>query len=98
MIGKRFNLIFDSRGSKCLLISNYSKLSINYNYRISNGGKKNKSIYLNDFIDVKGWKAIGKRIDNKKRMSGFKFYDNPEKEETLNNENINSDGNLTLFK
>ena len=99
-IGKRFNLIFEARGSKSLLISNFSKLSIDYNYRILNGEKKNKSIYINDFIDIKGWKANGKKLDNKRRMSGFKFKEIVDKEKNENNDDIklDPDNELTLFK
>ena len=65
--------------------------------------KKNKQILNKDLVDVKGWKSIGNRLDNKIRMSGFKF----EKVKFDNNENIknkigeedksNDLENLTLF-
>ena len=99
-VGRRFNLISDNRGSKCILISNYESLFLHYNYRISNGIKKSKKIFINDFINVKGWKAIGKKIDNKMRMSGFSFelYDNSNKQK---NDNViidkNKSNELTLF-
>jgi len=73
LISKRFNLISENRGSKCLLISNYRSLYIHYNYRLKNGDKKNKKVLVDDFIDIKGYKAIGKILDNKLRMSGFNF-------------------------
>ena len=89
-------LISDSRGSKCILLSNYNNLELTYSYRIKNNEKKNKSLVVNTFIHKKGWKAIGKMIDNKKRMSSFKFIHmkNHNKEENKEND-INDE--LTLF-
>ena len=58
---------------------------------------KNKTIYINEFIDVKGWKAIGKRLDNRKRMSAFEFVHNLQSELDTTDENNNSN-ELTLFK
>ena len=68
-----------------------------------NGSKKQKNINIDSFIDIKGYKAIGKIIDNKKRMSGFNLSsqekvdaDNSETK-VINENNIQEDGNLTLF-
>ena len=47
-----------------------------FNYRLNNGEKKKKEIIVNDFIDLKGWKAIGNKILKHKNMSGFKFVKN----------------------
>ncbi len=76
VLAKRFNLISENRGSKCILLSNFKSLFIDYNYRLKSGEKKNKQILVDDFIDIKGYKAIGKILDNKLRMSGFKFNEN----------------------
>ena len=73
VLAKRFNLISENRGSKCILLSNFKSLFIDYNYRLKNGEKKKKQILVDDFIDIKGYKAIGKILDNKLRMSGFTF-------------------------
>ena len=101
LIGKRFGLISDNRGSKCILISNYKSLFVNYNYRLKNGDKKNKQLFVDDFIDVKGYKAIGKILDNKLRMSSFNFEEN-KIDENIKSTNDNKDENeqteeLTLF-
>jgi len=98
MVDKKFSLISDSRGSRCKLVSNYNQLLINYNYKLKNNEKISKEVNINDFIDIKGYKSIGKRLDNKSHMSGFGFKeilseigsDNNDHEDSLNNE-------LTLF-
>ena len=79
-----------------------------FNYRLKNGEKKEKLIDIIEFIDVKGWKAIGNKISDYLRMSGFEFYGNPEREipssdlviedESTNiKEDDNQNDELTLF-
>ena len=72
-LDKKFNLISESRGSKCKLVCNYNQLLIKYSYKLKNNEKIHKELNVNEFIDVKGYKSIGKRLDNKLHMSGFKF-------------------------
>ena len=99
MIDKKFGLISDSRGSRCKLVSNYNQLLINYSYKLKNNDKVSKDVNVNDFIDIKGYKSIGKRLDNKSHMSGFAFKeiiseinsDNTEQDEDSENKE------LTLF-
>ena len=98
MVDKKFNLISESRGSKCKLVCNYDQSLIKYSYKLKNNEKIHKELNVNQFIDVKGYKSIGKRLDNKLHMSGFKF------EEILSESNLddsNEDDSinkeLTLF-
>ena len=88
MINRRFLIINDYRGSKCCLISNFKSLYIHYNYHIKNGEKRNKEVLIDEFVNIKGWKASGNKLDDKKRMSSFKFVENISK--AVNEE-------LTLF-
>ena len=100
LIGKRFNLISEKRGSKCILLSNKTSLLIHYNYRLKNGEKKSKKILVDDFIDIKGYKAIGKMIDNRSRMSGFRFKSNNNNVDKINEFDLidnNKSSELTLF-
>ena len=98
MVDKKFNLIPESRGSKCKLVCNYDQLLIKYSYKLKNNEKIHKELNVNEFIDVKGYKSIGKRLDNKLHMSGFKFeeivsesnLDNSNEDDSINTE-------LTLF-
>ena len=93
LIGNRISLITENWGSKYMLISNEPVLNLNYNYRLKNGDKKSKKISVNEFIEIKGYKAIGKIIDSKLRMSGFKF----ESIEENNDGTIENSKELTLF-
>ena len=87
-IGKRYLLISENRGSKLLLVSSEDKLNILYNYKTKRGEKKSKIVLNYDIVNIKGWKALGNRLDNKSRMSAFSF-------QPLDNEIIN-DNNLEL--
>ena len=93
MINKKFNIISENRGSKLILAKSFNKSKIKYNYRLKSGDKKSKTIIVNDFIPIKGWKAIGNQLDDKLRMSGFEIIE-------IENEiikNKTDDSNLTLF-
>ena len=106
MLDRKYCLIQDSRGSKCILLTSLKNVDLEYNYRLSNGDKKSKLINVNSFIDVKNSKALGNKIDHKKRMSAFIFIEsktvNKAVEENNSKENdtdikiINND-ELTLF-
>jgi len=100
-LSRRYTFISENRGSKLLLLSNFYSLMISYNYRINNGEKRSKNIIVNDYIDIKGYTAQGRILDNKKRMSGFKFKDitldnNIDIVKNSNDDNHNND-DLTLF-
>ena len=101
VIGKKFMLIPEERGSKLILVTSSNKVDIKYNYRMKNGDKKEKSILNTDLVDVKGWKAIGNRLDDKLRMSAFTFSEVLEDEEEQDSSeplNLNEESeNLTLF-
>tara|TARA_B100002052_G_scaffold252233_1_gene240702 strand:+ start:1893 stop:4457 length:2565 start_codon:yes stop_codon:yes gene_type:complete len=90
-INKLFSFIDDSRGSKFIRASTFTNLLLNYNYRIKNGDKKLKTLNVDDFIDVKGWKAIGNKIPDQYRLSAFKFFDNTKKDKIdLNQQKLDS--------
>jgi len=97
VLDKKYLLISEARGSKLILVSSIENINILYNYRMGNGDKKNKKIYNKDLVSVKGWKAIGNRLDNKSRMSGFKFnnINNDDNAENIKLEDETE--NLTLF-
>ena len=106
---KRYSFITENRGSKLLAFSSFKSLDIEYNYRVSNGTKRTKRLNVNKFIDVKGYKALGKILDNKKRMSAYNFIkledvdhlneipDNIKKEDVIKLNSDNDDKELTLF-
>tara|TARA_Y100001970_G_scaffold124890_2_gene154655 strand:+ start:16569 stop:19118 length:2550 start_codon:yes stop_codon:yes gene_type:complete len=102
VLDKKYLLISDTRGSKLINISSSPEINISYNYRMKNGDKKNKIVFNQDVVSVKGWKSIGNRLDNKSRMSGFDFkiinqsIDEDKKDDKIIEDNNKSD-NLTLF-
>ena len=95
LIGNRVNLISENWGSKFILVSNHPVLNLEYKYRLKNGEKKSKTIFVNDFIELKGYKALGKIIDNKLRMSTFTF-EHLTNDDQNNNED-DKENELTLF-
>jgi len=102
VVGRRYSLISESRGSKLILVSKDSGLIIRFDYRLNNGEKKHKEILLDTYIDIKGWKAKGKILDNKKRMSAFTFISKDYKQKTQSKVSLNKQKNadnseLTLF-
>ena len=54
---------------------------------------ENINTILDDFIDIKGWKAIGNKISNYLRMSGFDFYENPN-HKLISNSIIDNDSDV----
>ena len=87
-----FLFISKERASKLVAITLYGTPSLLFNYRLNNGDKKEKEIIVDDFVGIKGWKALGNKILKYKNMSAFRFIDNEVKEETDGNQET-----LTLF-
>ena len=98
-LGKRYLLINDSRGSKMILISSSSNIEISFNFRTKRGEKKSKKVLNYNIVSVKGFSATGNMLDNKSRMSGFKFHEIEDNEESLDQESIDNkkNDNLELF-
>ena len=95
--GKRFGFISDERGSKLHLVTMDHAPTLSFNYRTKRGDKKSREEYLVEFVDVKGWKAMGNKLGSFLRMSGFKWIKNQESDiSEEENENIDPD-ELTLF-
>ena len=98
-LGKRYLLINDSRGSKMILISSSSNIEISFNFRTKRGEKKSKKVLNYNIVSVKGFSATGNMLDNKSRMSGFKFHEIENSEESLDQELTDNkkNDNLELF-
>tara|TARA_B100000614_G_scaffold170279_1_gene151607 strand:+ start:2223 stop:4793 length:2571 start_codon:yes stop_codon:yes gene_type:complete len=90
---KLFSFIDESRSSKFIKSNIFINSDLEFNYRLKNGEKKSKTIIISDFIDIKGWKALGNKLPNFLRMSGFKFSEikSDESEFESDNEEINKD-------
>ena len=93
--GRRFSFVSENRGSKLVLVSTDEKPLLEFSYRTKRGDKKSKKENLVEFVEMKGWKAMGNKLGNYLRMSGFKWLEeNDEKSEILE-ERDNTE--LTLF-
>lgn len=62
-IGKKFSFISEEKGSKLLLVSTDPSPAFEITYR-KKGSKENEQdiIVFEEFIDVKGWKAVGNKL------------------------------------
>ncbi len=60
-IGKRFNFISESRGSKLFFASNQGETTVDVKYK-EGRSHQNKTFNLEELIDIKGWKAIGNKF------------------------------------
>ncbi len=69
-LNQRFNFLTDDRNTKLYFASVHEKPKLNYSYRVK-GGKEEGTVDLAEFIDVKGWKALGNKLIDKK-ISSFK--------------------------
>jgi topoisomerase-4 subunit A len=68
-IGKRFSFINESKGSKMVAVSTHEAPQVEIKMqREKKGDKETESILLSAFIDVKGWKATGNKLNYYKVM------------------------------
>ncbi|HHJ50737.1 MAG TPA: DNA gyrase/topoisomerase IV subunit A, partial [Phaeodactylibacter sp.] len=81
-IGRRFKFITDHPQSKLLFVSLSANPKISYSMRLK-GRKMEGQIALADFMDVKGWKAIGNKLSDK-RLSSVKEVSDEEENATQN--------------
>lgn len=69
-LNQRFNFLSEDKNTKLYFASVHEKPKLNYAYRVK-GGKEEGTVDLADFIDVKGWRALGNKLIDKK-ISSFK--------------------------
>ncbi len=63
-IGKRFSFINESKGSKMVAVSTHEAPQVEVKMqRDKKADKETESILLSAFIDVKGWKATGNKLN-----------------------------------
>ena len=91
-LGKKFSFISHERGSKLILITSNQAPVLSFNYRTKTGEKKNRLEAIEEFVTVKGWKAMGNKLGQYLRISGFKWL-----EKNQNHEKKDGDISLTLF-
>ena len=88
---KTFLFISDTPGSKLVHVSVDNKVFVEYKVLLKNKAKDTVHLDLADFIEVKGWRALGNRLDRRK-VSAIKAIENPnpsvEEELTTTNGNV----------
>ena len=65
---QRFSFITESRSSKIYYVSTENNPKVKFSYK-EGGRKKEKELDLAEFIDVKGWKALGNKVGEFKVLS-----------------------------
>jgi len=68
-----YNFLSDHKSSKLLYASIKENPEIEYNYKVKSK-KMSGTVKLADFIDVKGWKALGNKLSDQ-RLTGVKEVD-----------------------
>lgn len=64
---QRFSVITDHSKSKCYFISTLPHPRIQYTFK-ADGQRQTEELDLSEFIDVKGWKALGNKLGNFKLL------------------------------
>ena len=68
--------ITEGWGSKLVLVATNKIPVVEFNYIRSKGSqKKQHQINLEEFVGLKGWKALGNKLGNYYRVSGFKLME-----------------------
>jgi len=85
---QKFTFISESAGSKLYFASMQKSPLIRYSYNVGKT-KEEKEVSLVDFIDVKGWKALGNKLIDSKLIKVEKLVS--EQQEDDNTEDVVSD-------
>jgi len=64
-LDSKFSFIGESSSSKLILATTHPEASITYQARTKTKDPEAEEVKLADFIDVKGWKAIGNKLDRR---------------------------------
>ncbi len=96
-LGKRFGFISEERGSKLNLITMEETPVLSFRYRTKKGEKKSRQENLVVIVKVKGWKAMGNKLGNYLRMSGFKWVNTDDIIETVDEMETATENELRLF-
>lgn len=95
--GQRFQFISDHRSSKLFVLSNSTQTTLDY----LDHQKNEKSILLQEFIDVKGWRAQGNKLEEgtiKVKNLAEESTEEPDEDEVANaNNDADANGQSQLF-
>lgn len=62
-LGQKFSFISDHKDSKLYFVSTHKNPEVLFSYKLKNE-KIDEILTLNEFVDVKGWKALGNKIED----------------------------------
>ncbi len=68
-LNRKFSFINEGRGAKLWVASVFPNPEIEFAFKDGRGAKQIQNLNLADFIDVKGWKAMGNKISSEKVLS-----------------------------
>jgi len=63
--GQKFNYLVDHKDSKLLYVTTANHARVQYNLKVNNK-KMEGELTLEDFVDIKGWRAIGNKLSDQK--------------------------------
>jgi len=69
---KDFYFLDETSSTRLLLVTTNERSIFKFNYHSSSGQKRLKEIDVDEFVNIKGWKSIGNKVNYYKRMSGYK--------------------------
>ena len=94
-LDKPFTFISDAPHSKLAAVSTESAPHISYKAATGKGNEKEEvAVNLAEFIDVKGWRAMGNKLDRRK-VTGVKLIEGEQPESANEDENqANANGSL----
>jgi topoisomerase IV subunit A len=87
-LGQHFAFLSDTKGSKPVVISTAAKVEIEYT-EVKGKQTTGRTLFLEEFIDVKGWKSIGNQLGDKSSvkkiriLSEFRDIEEPVEEEIV---------------
>lgn len=84
-LGKRFNFISETKGSKLYFACNTDDTTVDVKYK-EGRSHQNKTFNLEELIDVKGWKAIGNKFPVQNVLEVNPVESEPEEESTSSEE------------
>jgi len=65
-VDKKFSFISEAKGSRLVYASTLPAPHIQYKVALKGSKKENVQLNLADFIEVKGWRALGNKLDRRK--------------------------------
>lgn len=82
-VGQKFNFISEHKASKLYFATVSNKPEVEYSFK-SKEGKETETLQIDQFIDVKGWRALGNKLREGK-LNSVKLIPKPESDRAGDN-------------